>query len=571
MALAVRPANLRARLLAAFALVSLPPLLVLTVAVLLLVNRAFETAVTRQLEQGLRTSRGRLETLERRAESEMTAVAEEVELATGDERTAGAIAERHQLQALEILDPEGRVLSSAHWAAGFGLPDRDQTYGDAPGIRLEIAAAGYGSTERLTLTAARGTSWTGRPAVVRGGYFLDDRLWGEMHDLLGLEVGLWDAERRSFVTRTGSPFLSWRPTAPHGEAALGPGGVHRWTSARRGSDLTLYVAAPTGDWDALAHRVRATSLAMVGFSIVVSIGFALALARRIAGPATALALAAERVAAGDLSVQAPVSGDGELADLARAFNRMTSDLRAAQERLVQAERVAAWREIARRLAHELKNPIFPIALSMQTVQRATAGVVLPSPGGTDLNKLLGESIGTTLDELRRLQRVVDEFSAFARMPQPQLRPTDLGAVVRDVAALYQARATAVTLDVTFDPKLPLVLADGDLLVRAVGNLVANALDAMVEGGSLSLRTLRRDDGAVIEVEDSGPGLTEEQKSRLFTPYFTTKPGGTGLGLAIVQGIASDLGGRVEVRPGATRGTVFSIVLPSPAMISAETA
>jgi nitrogen fixation/metabolism regulation signal transduction histidine kinase len=242
---------------------------------------------------------------------------------------------------------------------------------------------------------------------------------------------------------------------------------------------------------------------------------------------------------------------------------MTAELRSAQEHLVQAERVAAWREIARRLAHELKNPIFPIALSMETVQRAFAGTTLPSPGGTDLGKLLRESTQTTLDELRRLQRVVDEFSAFARMPQPRLRPSDLGAVVRDTASLYQARAGTIRLDVQLDPEMPLVDADPDLLARAVSNLVANAIDAMDDGGVLHLRTLRRDGEALIEVEDAGPGLTDEQKARLFTPYFTTKPGGTGLGLAIVQGIASDHGGRIDVRAVEPHGTLFTLALPMP--------
>ena len=134
-------------------------------------------------------------------------------------------------------------------------------------------------------------------------------------------------------------------------------------------------------------------------------------------------------------------------------------------------------------------------------------------------------------------------------------------VVRDVASLYQARAAGIQVEKQLDPDLPLVNADPDLLVRAVSNLVANAIDTMSEGGTLHLRTLRRDNDAVIEIEDSGPGITEEQKARLFTPYFTTKPGGTGLGLAIVQGIASDHGGRVEVRPASPHGTIFALVLP----------
>jgi signal transduction histidine kinase len=198
---------------------------------------------------------------------------------------------------------------------------------------------------------------------------------------------------------------------------------------------------------------------------------------------------------------------------------------------------------------------------METVQRAFSGVPLPSPGGNDLGKLLRESTQTTLDELRRLQHVVDEFSAFARMPQPQIRANALAPIVSAAVALYQARAAGVGVEVDLAPDLPEVAADPDLLIRALSNLIANALESMPNGGTLRIRTLALAEGAAVEVEDSGPGITEEQKARLFTPYFTTKPGGTGLGLAIVQGIASDHGGRVEARPASPHGTVFALVLP----------
>jgi two-component system, NtrC family, nitrogen regulation sensor histidine kinase NtrY len=556
-----RPGTLRLKLVAAFALVSVPPLVLLAAAVILLVERAFDDAVNQRLVQGLKAAENRVESLERRAATEVTAIAEDLTGGGLPGDVAPRLAEQHQLDVLELLDAEERVLSSRHWPAGFGLPDRDGTYAGAPAMRLEKAAEDYGAAEHLTVTAAHGVP--GAPIRVRGGFLLDDGFWSELHELLGLEVGLWDARRRTFVTRSTSPLARWSPPAPNGEGVLGPGGAsHRWTSSAFGRELTLYVAAPRGEWDALSRRVRGLSLAFAGVSLMAAVAFGLILARRIARPAGALAEAAGRVAAGDLDVQAPVMGDDELAGLARAFNRMTSDLRTAQERLVQAERVAAWREIARRLAHELKNPIFPIALSMETVQRAFSGVALPAPGGTDLTKLLRESTQTTLDELRRLQRVVDEFSAFARMPQPQIRPADLNAVVREVAALYQARAAGVRVEMHLEPELPEVAADPDLLIRAVSNLLANALEATPDGGTLHLRTVVREDGIAVEVQDSGPGLTEEQKARLFTPYFTTKPGGTGLGLAIVQGIASDHGGRVDVRPAVPRGTVFALVLPA---------
>jgi nitrogen fixation/metabolism regulation signal transduction histidine kinase len=255
--------------------------------------------------------------------------------------------------------------------------------------------------------------------------------------------------------------------------------------------------------------------------------------------------------------------------LAEAFNSMTADLRASRERVVQAERVAAWREMARRLAHELKNPLFPIQLSIETLRRkldqqtsAPAGSA-PARNGeaVEFAALFRESSDTILDALQSLRRIVDEFAEFARMPRPQPRPTDVNATVEKVLALHRARAGAVRIETALAPGLPPIPADPDLLARALGNLVANALEAMPGGGALRLRTAAGDGTVRIEVEDEGPGITEEQRTRLFVPYFTTKKGGTGLGLAIVQGIVSDHGGRVEVKSTPGAGTTFTLVLP----------
>jgi nitrogen fixation/metabolism regulation signal transduction histidine kinase len=265
------------------------------------------------------------------------------------------------------------------------------------------------------------------------------------------------------------------------------------------------------------------------------------------------------VGAGDLEHTAVEASD-EVGELAHAFASMTYELRTSRERLVQAERVAAWREMARRLAHELKNPIFPIQLSIETLRRA-----LDQDGAQDgarFQALFRESSDTILDELRSLRAIVEEFSQFARMPPPRLAPTDLGELVERVLALYRARAATVRIETELAAGLPSVPADRDLLARALGNLVANALEAMPDGGTLAVRTRAVGEGVALEVSDTGPGLTEEQRTRLFTPYYTTKKGGTGLGLAIVQGIVSDHGGRIQVESAPGAGTTFTLVLPS---------
>jgi signal transduction histidine kinase len=157
---------------------------------------------------------------------------------------------------------------------------------------------------------------------------------------------------------------------------------------------------------------------------------------------------------------------------------------------------------------------------------------------------------------------VDEFAEFARMPRPQLRPTDVNAVAEQALSLHRPRAPGIRFETDLASELAPASADPDLLGRALSNLVANAIEAMPAGGELRLRT-RAEAGQVrVEVEDTGPGLSEEQRTRLFTPYFTTKKGGTGLGLAVVQGIVSDHGGRVEVRSSAGQGTTFVLSLPA---------
>jgi nitrogen fixation/metabolism regulation signal transduction histidine kinase len=263
------------------------------------------------------------------------------------------------------------------------------------------------------------------------------------------------------------------------------------------------------------------------------------------------------MAAGETPAIASPAGSDEIGDLARAFTDLSAELEVSRERLLQAERVAAWREMARRLAHELKNPIFPIQLSIETLRRALA----QDEQAGRFGELFRESSDTVLDELRALRGIIDEFSDFARMPQPRLQPTDVAEVIAHVTELYRARAGEVALQTAVAHGLPVVAADREMLARALGNLVGNALDAMPEGGTLRVAAAAQDGGVAIEVSDTGPGLTEEQRTRLFTPYFTTKRGGTGLGLAIVQGIVSDHGGRIRVESEPGKGTTFTLLLP----------
>jgi len=555
--------SLRDRLLAAFVLVGVPPVLLLAVAVTTLVSRSFDETAARRLEAGLRAVRSRITEMERRAATQVALVANQDLAATvpaeeGDLRLAETIGQKRDLPALEIVDAAGRVVSSRHWPAGYALEDRDGLFpGGEDSFRVEKVASGHGAEERLALMPAHPATWRGAPVTVRGGPFLDGEFLADLGATLSAEVGLRDEVRHRWLAPAGSPLLSWDGgpgPAARGEVALG-GAPHHWAAAALGPGLSVVVALPRSDLD-LARHVRGLTLAIAGAALVAALAAALWLSGRIAWPVGRVADAARRVAGGDLDGSVPVTSRDEIGDLARAFNTMTAELRASRERAVQAERVAAWREMARRLAHELKNPLFPIQLSIETLRR---NLDQPAPAFASLFR---ESSETILDALRSLRRIVDEFAEFARMPRPEPRPTDVNAVVEKVVALHRAGAGAVRMETALSPDLPAIAADPDLLARALGNLVRNALEAMPRGGTLNVRTAARDGTVSIEVEDDGPGITDEQRTRLFVPYFTTKKGGTGLGLAIVQGIVSDHGGRVEVESAPGAGTTFTLILPA---------
>jgi len=310
----------------------------------------------------------------------------------------------------------------------------------------------------------------------------------------------------------------------------------------------------------LKRRIGAAALLVGGGGIILAILLSSWAAARVTRPVEQLARAAQDVAAGEWDTQVEVQGGDEIAQLAESFNRMTAELLAQKERLVQTERVAAWRELARRLAHELKNPLFPLQLTVENLIRART----QSPDQFD--EVFRESSSTLLAEISNLKTIIGRFSEFSKMPHPQLQPVQVNEILRGVVKLYQAQLqapgrAAIDCKLELDESLGTIAADPDLLHRSLSNLVLNAMDAMPNGGTLSLQS-RRDEGKVIiEIADTGSGLTREECERIFTPYYTSKQHGTGLGLAIVQSVVSDHGGRISVQSEPGRGTAFVIELP----------
>jgi two-component system nitrogen regulation sensor histidine kinase NtrY len=309
-------------------------------------------------------------------------------------------------------------------------------------------------------------------------------------------------------------------------------------------------------------------LVLVLSSIIVAITLATLMARRITRRVTRLADATERVGRGDLSIELPVDGVDEVADLTTSFNAMVRDVRTSRDRIDYLERVGAWQEMAKRLAHEIKNPLTPIQLAMQEVHQAYRG------DDPRFQRKLDDAKEMVEEEIRTLRRLVHDFSEFARLPTPTLSPADLGEFVREVGRTIdpdklrsgeaKGHAPELVVDV---PQAPLPVAiDAPMLRRALDNLIRNAVHAIDGMGSTrrgQVRLVARREGleAVLEVDDDGPGVPAQDRERVFSPYFTTKEDGTGLGLAIVKKLILEHGGSIGCAEGEGGGAAFVIRLP----------
>lgn len=488
---------------------------------------------------------------------------------------AAGIARARELDLLEVVADDGTVLSSAQWEARAGYADPEVASlasRQDPFIRLEDLPSG----PTLAVEAAREVNYGARKLYLAGGYRLDESFVAELnqpgveHAVLFRLAGPGqlaplssthspevDAELGKVAARAALTSAGYRAEEGSGALALSTiAGTPLRDAA--GRPLGVFVVSVSGAERARVIRSLYWAAFIAGaLGLFASLLLSLALAQRITAPVSDLVAASRELAGGNLEHRIQPRGDDEIARLSESFNRMAASLKEHRERLVQSERVAAWRELARRLAHELKNPLFPLQLSIENLRRAR------QVDSAHFDEAFEETTSTLLAELDELKRVVAQFSDFAKMPQPERQPSELRALLERAAHLYEARISRqnIALEVSVEGGSLVAPVDPHLLGNAIGNLVLNALDAMPQGGRLLLRAGRENGRAVIEVRDSGQGLSEEEQRRLFTPYYTTKKHGTGLGLAIVQSVVADHGGRITVDSAPDRGTRFRIELP----------
>jgi two-component system, NtrC family, nitrogen regulation sensor histidine kinase NtrY len=319
--------------------------------------------------------------------------------------------------------------------------------------------------------------------------------------------------------------------------------------------LRVFVEKPTMDLeDNLARidrNVLYAGLASTGIALVLA-GL---LARSMGRPISQLAAEARKVASGEAR-PLRVRGPGEIAELARAFDTMLLDLEATRGRLAAANRVAAWREVARSVAHEVKNPLAPIRAAVETLRR------LRARGDPAFDEYFDEATRTVLDEVHRISTIVTEFTRFARLPAPRPQSSDVADLARQVVRMHENNARHAGLKLVVEGSPPHAQADRDQIVQVLTNLVQNGLEAVAEREGQVVVTVAADGPArvTVTVSDNGPGIAPEVASRLFEPYVTTKARGTGLGLALAQRIAVDHHGELTCLP-SSGGAAFRLVLP----------
>jgi signal transduction histidine kinase len=504
---------------------------------------------------------------------------------------ARAIAQSLQLDFVDIVADDGALISSSEWPARFGYKtDWVTSEPDWNSKGAFLRRVDTPDSVDLGMLAVRTVRVADKRLFLIGGQRMDQNFLATLVLPEGMRALLYRNLEQGFVpaalTDAHGPVGQPEMFAPivaevqqnrkelQKTIARGPAlnadseTFNAIPLVGRDSDLlgVLLVGSSRQNLVQMLDFIRALALLVGGGVILLGLLLGWWVSARVTRPIEELATGAREVAAGHWQARVNIRSRDEIGQLADAFNEMTRQLAEQRERLVQTERVAAWRELARRLAHELKNPLFPLQLTVENLQRAREQT------SEQFDEVFFESTATLREELENLKTIVSRFSDFAKMPPPQFEPVDVNELVRSAIKLFEPQMAPVgrppiTPELYLDEDLPRPQADPILLRRALENLILNSLDAMPAGGTLTVRTAQRSGAVRLEVTDTGEGLTPEECARLFTPYYTTKRLGTGLGLAIVQSVVSDHGGRIEVESAPGAGATFRIELPVEQKIS----
>jgi signal transduction histidine kinase len=482
---------------------------------------------------------------------------------SADDQTAGHLA-RVREQTERLIAGERAAAKKAADRAAEALGS-DHTWQTAvirgPEADAQPVAAALGSRfglDRVKILGASGTTLAAyeTAAQVPGEASLDERRQvkadGETLTLIAARtVGPAFAEEVSAIT-LGEAHLQ----APGGSSCRSPS-----VELPVADGVALCVGVTPADARELRGALLRSFAGVAPVAFLAALAVGLVLAARISRPVRDLAVRAESIAAEHSRPMTLLAEPDETRRMTLAFDQMLDSLVASERRRLAAERVAAWEEIAKRLAHEIKNPLSPIKLAVENLRKTKERF----PQAFD--EAFAVETRTILEEVASLGALVDEFAQFARLPRPQPTPCAPRAVVDSALALYAARIEAMRVAVTIDdaaaPKT--IAVDAEQVGRVLKNVIANALDAMEGSQDRRLTIAVRPDGDRIqfEIADTGRGFDAETLRRVFEPYFTTRHGrgGTGLGMAIARRIAVEHGGSLAAKGAPGRGATFTLTLP----------
>jgi signal transduction histidine kinase len=312
--------------------------------------------------------------------------------------------------------------------------------------------------------------------------------------------------------------------------------------------------APERELFAASRDFGRLLLLVTALAVAILVAWSLFASRAILRPVRELVTATERIAGGDLGARVPTRGQDELAELGRAFNNMARQIHDAREQLVHAERQAAWAEMARQVAHEIKNPLTPMRMSAQMLLRARRD------NAERLDEIVERLARTVLEQTDALARIASDFRHFAGRPEHRLEVIDADSLVEDTGRDFAAAVDAGSLRLLPGAPGARLRVDRQELLRVLMNLVQNALSACGPGGRVELSSRASGQAVVYTVRDDGPGIAPDVRARLFEPYFTTRSAGTGLGLAISKRLVEAHGGRIALVSGAPGRTEFEVEL-----------
>jgi len=559
--------SLKARLILAFSLITLIPL---AIAMAILTAR-IQSMVRSQAEERLTSA---LDGIGAQTAEDGRRIAAKVEILSRDPllkrlyllRPSGGrdlsdyLAERQVLLGLDLLavaDSSGRVVATG--PAPRAAPAAPPLIQAGGAFHSPFLAAAEG-LDALAMMARAPISYQGATAgALEGGLLLDAGVLERLGKTSGVEWILRDPAGRIAATtlsRMPSGALPHLPEIGRAEIA-GHAYLSRSVPLAVGGPpyATITGLASTASADRAVASVQIASALLALLGLGIAIPLAIVWSSQISRPVERLAAFSQRVARGEWEEPLTLHSVHELQTLVEALDRMRRDLQSYREKLVTSERQAAWSQMARKVAHEVKNPLTPIAISVADLKRSY------EQKRPDFPQILDQAVQTIGEEVETLRRLLQEFSDFARIPPPRPERCGVSQLLLDLEALYGREVSAGRLVLRRPGQEITFTADGGQIRQMLINLVKNGLEALNGDGRVTVSAQTREDMVEISVSDSGPGLSEEQRANLFVPGFTTKTHGSGLGLTIVERIVSDHAGAIEVDAAPGRGTTFRIRLP----------